>query len=355
MRTRQPAPTMLKPFVAVPAHTLTQQQVKEHIGWVFGLDGRRLSVMLGVVENSRVDKRHLCFPLEHVIEPRPLSQVNREYQEKAIELGQAAARGALETAGVAAGEIDLLITVSCTGIMIPSVDAFLINELGMRRDTRRLPVTELGCAAGAVALSRAADYIRAYPEANVLVLAVELPSLTFQRGDDSPAHLISCALFGDGAAAAVVTGRQRRGARILSSMSHLFPSTYDAMGFDLRDTGFHIVLSKNVPNLIRAEIAGLTARFLERSQARREELAFFWIHPGGQKLLANIEAELGLGAGDTRASWHVLSQYGNLSSATVLFIAAEGWDERPAGEKELGLMAAFGPGFSAEMLLLEWN
>jgi alkylresorcinol/alkylpyrone synthase len=347
--------TLLKPYIAVPPHVLTQQQVKENIGPVFGLDPRRLSVMLGVVENSKVDKRHLAFPLEHVIEPRPLSQVNREYREKAIELGGEAARGALESSGFAPGEIDLLITVSCTGIMIPSIDAFLINDLGMRRDTRRLPVTELGCAAGAAALAQAADYIKAYPQANVLVLAVELPSLTFQRGDNSPAHLISCALFGDGAAAAVVTGAPRPGARILTSMSHLFPASYDAMGFDLRDSGFHIVLSKNVPNLIRDEIAGLTGRFLERSGARREDLEFFWIHPGGQKLLANIESELGLNGDDTRASWHVLSQYGNLSSATVLFIASEGWDARPAGRKGLGLMAAFGPGFSAEMLLLEWN
>jgi alkylresorcinol/alkylpyrone synthase len=349
------AATLLKPFIVVPPHVLTQQQVKETIGPVFELDARRLNVMLRVIENSRVDKRHLAFPLEHVIAPRPLWQVNREYQEKAIELGREAARGALDSAGLAPEEIDLLITVSCTGIMIPSIDAFLINELGMRRDTRRLPVTELGCAAGAAALSQAADYIRAYPDANVLVLAVELPSLTFQRGDNSPAHLISCALFGDGAAAAVVTGQARSGARIVSTMSHLFPSTYDAMGFDLRDSGFHIVLSKDVPNLIRAEIAGLTARFMERCNSKREDLAFFWIHPGGQKLLANIESELGLNGDDTRASWQVLSQYGNLSSATVLFIASEGWEARPAGKKELGLMAAFGPGFSAEMLLLEWN
>lgn len=349
------AATLLKPYVSVPQHVLTQQQVKDNIGAVFGLDSRWLGVMMGVIENSRVEKRHLAFPMEYVIEPRPLSQVNREYQEKAIELGRAASRGALESAGVAAEEIDLLITVSCTGIMIPSIDAFLINDLGMRRDTRRLPVTELGCAAGAAALSQAADYIKAYPDANVLVLAVELPSLTFQRGDNSPAHLISCALFGDGAAAAVVTGTPRSGARILASMSHLFPSSYDAMGFDLRDSGFHIVLSKSVPNLVRDEIAGLTSRFLERTKLSREDLAFFWIHPGGQKLLANIESELGLAEVDTQASWHVLAQYGNLSSATVLFIAAEGWQARPAGRREYGLMAAFGPGFSAEMLLLEWN
>jgi alkylresorcinol/alkylpyrone synthase len=293
--------------------------------------------------------------MEYVIEPRPLSQVNREYHDHALALGREAARGALDSAGIAPGEIDLLITVSCTGIMIPSIDAFLINDLGMRRDTRRLPVTELGCAAGAAALSLAADYIRAHPDANVLILAVELPSLVFQRRDLEPAHLISCVLFGDGAAAAVVTGQPRPGVRLLSTMTHLFPASYDAMGFDLRETGFHIVLSKNVPELIRTEIAGLTRRFLDRANVRRQDLSFFWLHPGGQKLLANIEAELGLTESDTRASWEVLAQYGNLSSATVLFVAAEGWAERPSGRSELGLMAAFGPGFSAEMLLLEWN
>src|SRR5207302_3410965 len=141
----------------------------------------------------------------------------------------------------------LVVTVSCTGVMIPSLDAHLINDLGFRSDVRRLPITELGCAAGAAALSRAWEFMRGFPEANVLVIAVELPTLTFQRGDLSQANLISCVLFGDGAAAALVTGRPGQGPHIVDAETYTFPQSLDAMGFDLRDTGFHIVLSKDVP------------------------------------------------------------------------------------------------------------
>jgi len=348
------AATILRPYRALPAHVVTQEQVKAYMGPVFGLDERRLQLMLSVVENSRVDERRIVFPVEYVVEPRPLSQVNREYQEQATALGREAAAGALREAGMRADEIDLLITVSCTGIMIPSLDAFLVNELGMRRDTRRLPVTELGCAAGAAALALAADYVRAWPESNVLVVAVELPSLTFQRNDVSPAHLISCTLFGDGAAAVVVTGQDRSGARVQGAQSHLFPDTYDAMGFDLRDSGFHIVLSKSVPSLIREHIGGLTTEFLANYGMSREELTFFWLHPGGQKVMVAMEQELGINGDKTRASWEVLAKHGNLSSVTVLYIMEEALRRGEPAKGERGLMAAFGPGFSAEMLLLEW-
>jgi alkylresorcinol/alkylpyrone synthase len=346
--------TILKPFRALPPHIVTDEQVKEQMGPVFGLDSQRLQLMRSVVDNGRVHQRRLAFPAEYVVEPRPLTQVMREYQEQAIALGREAAAGALLESGIGAREIDLLITVSCTGVMIPSVDAFLINELGMRPETRRLPITELGCAAGAAALARAADYIRAWPEANVMVLAIELPSLTFQRDDTSPAHLISCTLFGDGAAAAVVTGRPRSGARIVDTRSHLFPSTYDAMGFDLRDSGLHIVLTKEVPALIRQHIAGLTASFLAANGLTRSDLRFFWLHPGGQKVLAFLEEQLSLTAEESRASWHVLSQHGNLSSVTVLYIMHEALEHGAPAVGERGLMASFGPGFSAELLLLEW-
>jgi alkylresorcinol/alkylpyrone synthase len=347
--------TIIATTTAVPEHTVTQDQVKSYVSKVFHLEPQRLHEMLSVVDHALVRKRHLVLPLDQIIAPRPISQISREYQEHAVKLGREVARGALEQAEMGPEAVDLLITVSCTGVMIPSLDAYLINDLGFRPDVKRLPVTELGCAAGAAALGRAADYIRAFPEASVVVVSVELPSLTFQRADASAAHLISCVLFGDGAAAALVTGRKAPGARILDSDSYLFPRSLDAMGFDLRDSGFHIVLSRSVPFLIRERIRELVTRLLARNSLTPEQLSFFVLHTGGQKVLAFIEEELGLSRDDTAPSWEVLGEYGNISSATVFFVMRELLKRRTPAAGERGLLAAFGPGFSSEMLLLEWN
>jgi len=251
-------------------------------------------------------------------------------------------------------DVDLLLTVSCTGVMIPSLDAYLAAEMGFRSDVRRLPITELGCAAGAAGLAHAWEYLRAFPDRTALLVAVELPTLTFQRGDLSQANLISSVLFGDGAAGAVITGRELAGPRILAAESYLFPNSLEAMGFDLRDSGFHIVLSRDVPQLIRERVKELVDGFLARQGLGREDISAFILHPGGQKLLSFVEAELNLSPADTRFSWEVLRKFGNLSSASVLFIL-DRWlahGEVPAGS--YGLLIAFGPGFTAEMLLLQW-
>lgn len=347
--------TILSVATAVPAHTVTTGEVKEYFPKAFQLDGRRLESIYSVIDNARIRKRHFLFPLDYTITPRPLETTSCEYKTHAVLLGSEAAGSALAQAGLAASDIDLFVTVSCTGVMIPSLDAYLINSMGFRADVKRLPITELGCAAGAAALGRAADYLRAFPDANVLLLSVELPTLTFQRDDASPANLISCALFGDGAAAAVLTGRPGRGLQVTGTHSHLIPGSLDAMGFDLKGSGFHIVLSRSVPQLIRDEISGVTREFLRRHGLSHSDLRFFLLHPGGQKLLAYIEEEMGLCEEQTLASWTVLSEYGNLSSATVLFVMKEFLSGTPPQSGELGLLAAFGPGFSMEMCLLRWN
>jgi alkylresorcinol/alkylpyrone synthase len=239
--------------------------------------------------------------------------------------------------------------------MIPSLDAHLINLMGFRSNVRRLPITELGCAAGAMALSRAAEFLRACPGKSVLIVAVELATLTFQRGDLSQANLISCVLFGDGAAAAIVTGRPVAGPQILDAETYTFPQSLDAMGFDLRDSGFHILLSKDVPQMIRDNIRGLTDEFLARSSLTLKSVRAFILHPGGQKLLSYIEEQLDLTRCDTQLSWDVLGEYGNLSSATILFIFHEWSMRKKMIPGDYGLAAAFGPGFSAELLLLQWR
>jgi alkylresorcinol/alkylpyrone synthase len=340
---------------AVPPHTITRDDVKYYMGRVFNINERRVEAMMTVVDNAQVHKRHSIFPIDYTIEPRSLAKTNQEYQEHSITLGRRAAEDCLAKAELAPTDIDLIITVSCTGFMIPSLDAHLINLMGFRSDVRRLPITELGCAAGAMSLARAWEFLRGFPEKNVLIVAVELPSLTFQRKDLSQANLISAILFGDGAAAAIVTNRPCAGPKILDAETYTFPDSIDAMGFDLRDSGFHILLSKDVPQMIREKIKGLVDGFLGRHKLTRKEMAAFILHPGGQKLLSYVEEELGLCKCDTQFSWDVLGEYGNLSSATIFFIFHEWLTKKQMNPGDYGLAAAFGPGFSAELLLLQWT
>ncbi len=347
--------TIAATATALPPHTITRDDVKYYMGRVFDIPERKLEAMMSIVDNAQVHKRHAIFPIEYTVEPRALYQTNQEYIEHAVKLGKEAAEKCLERAGMRPDEVDLIITVSCTGFMIPSLDAHLINLMGFRSNVRRMPFTELGCAAGAMALGRAADFLKANPGGNVLIIAVELPSLTFQRKDISQANLISSILFGDGAAAVLVTGRQSQGPKIMVSETYTFPDSLGAMGFDLRDSGFHILLAKDVPEMIGAKIRDLIYGFLERHDKKFQDIKGWILHPGGARLLGNVEIALGLTKCQTQPSWDVLGNVGNLSSATILFILQEWLEKRPLKSGEYALAAAFGPGFSAEFLLLQWT
>jgi alkylresorcinol/alkylpyrone synthase len=347
--------TIAATATALPPYTMTRDDVKYYMGRVFEIPDRRLEALMAIADNAQVNKRYSIFPIEYTVEPRPLSKTNEEYIEHAVKLGRQAAEECLQRAGLRPDEVDLIITVSCTGFMIPSLDAHLINLMGFRSNVRRMPFTELGCAAGAMALGRAADYLKAHPGGNVLIISVELPSLTFQRKDISQANLISSILFGDGAAAVLVSGKAEKGPKILVSETYTFPDSLGAMGFDLRDSGFHILLSKDVPEMIGARIRELVDGFLERHGRKQEDIKGWILHPGGARLLGNVEKELGLCKCDTQPSWDILSNVGNLSSATILFILQEWMQKRPLKSGEYALAAAFGPGFSAEFLLLQWT
>jgi alkylresorcinol/alkylpyrone synthase len=347
--------TIAATATALPPHTITREDVKYYMGRVFDIPERKLEAMMSIVDNAQVHKRHAIFPIEYTVEPRALAKTNCEYIEHAVLLGREAAEKCLERAGMKPEDIDLIITVSCTGFMIPSLDAHLINLMGFRSNVRRMPFTELGCAAGAMALGRAADYLKASPGGNVLIIAVELPSLTFKRKDISQANLISSILFGDGAAAVIVSSNPTGGPKILVSETYTFPDSLGAMGFDLRDSGFHILLAKDVPEMIGEKIGGLVQGFLDRQGRTREEIKGWILHPGGARLLGNVETQLGLTKSDTQPSWDILGNVGNLSSATILFILQEWLEKRPLNPGEYALAAAFGPGFSAEFLLLQWT
>jgi alkylresorcinol/alkylpyrone synthase len=340
---------------AYPEHSLPPDRVKAELAKILPASDI-LTMLLGMVDTTGVKSRRLFLPLEEVVRERPLEQQCREYSQGCRELGRAAAKDALDKARLTPKDVDYLITVSCTGFMIPSFDAYLMNDLGFRSDCRRLPITELGCAGGAAAVARAHDFLVARPNDTALIVAVELPGLTFQVKDLTLPALVSALLFGDGAAAAVVRQpRDREGAEILDTKSHLCPDSMRAMGFDLKTTGFHIALRKDVPELIRSKIGVLAKELLSPRGLSTEDISFFAMHPGGRKILEYMEAELGVSREALRSSWSVLAEVGNLSSASVLAVFEEELKRNPPRPGQHGLMAAFGPGFSAELLLLEWR
>lgn len=350
-------PTVVSTATAVPAHAASQAEVKARFRALLPLPQRRLEAAGELFDHAGVERRYSVEPLEVLGRPRALGATQDAYRAHAVALGAEVAREALRRAELGADEIDLCITVSCTGLMIPSLEAYLADKLGFRRDVRRLPITALGCAGGAAAIGHARDFLVGFPEARVLVVAVELPSLNLQPADVSVANLVSSALFGDGAAAAVLAGggggRRFGGVRVLERLSHVFPRSAYALGFDLRDDGFHTVLSKDVPVLLKREIGALVRALAARRGLGRDDLSFFVLHPGGPKILGVVEEELHLSRTDTQPSWDTLRDCGNQSSASVLFVLDRHLAERPPRAGARGLLAAFGPGLSVDLLLLE--
>lgn len=339
---------------ALPPHRVTRDEAITRLQPVFEAAGEDPGLVAQVFENAGIDQRGLAKPQGFYLEHRGLTARNAAYGEVAVELGAEVARRALDEAGLRPEQVDLIIDTSCTGLMIPALDAHLVNALEMRRDVRRMPLTEVGCAAGAVALSRAREFLKGEPDGTVLIVCVELPSLTLQLADVSRANLVSAAIFGDGAAAAVVraTPPDRPGFELLAHQSALFPDTLDLMGFDLRTEGFHIVLSRRIPSLVRNHLRPEIDAFLAKHDHTLADLSFFVLHPGGTRVLDNLRAVLETTEERVAAARDVLRQCGNLSSASVLFVARETLDRGVAPPGSLGLMLAMGPGFAAEMHLL---
>ncbi len=323
---------------------------------VFPLDVRRTASVSRIVDKSGIDNRYTVFSPEYVIQPRDLTQDTNEYRENAIALATCAVEDCLRDARLTPRDIDMLICVSCTGLVMPSIDAYLFNHFGFRPNTLRLPITELGCMGGAAAMARAREFSIAYPHKNILVISVELPSLTYQHDDPSPANLVSSAIFGDGAVCVLIDGRADadQGIEIIDAESCFFPDTLDAMGFDLKSEGLHIVLSKDVPDLVRSGIKVPVLNLLERHGLSIDQVAAWVLHPGGRRILEYLEDELDLERSRTQPSWDVLREYGNMSSATVLFVLRDWLVGRPQPKGSYGIMAAFGPGLSAELVLLRW-
>jgi alkylresorcinol/alkylpyrone synthase len=360
---KAPYPRLAAVATALPAHAVPQAASRALAARMFeeGLDpeDRRL---IGVFESSGIETRHFCMPLEWYAKERTFGEMNACYIEHAIALACRASARALERAGLSPADVDHVVFVSSTGVATPSVDARLANLAPFRSDVRRTPIWGLGCAGGAAGLARARDFALADPGARVLLVALELCSLTFQRRDMDRRNLVASALFADGAAAAVVVGGAAangtgdgHGAprlELIASRSMLWPDTLDVMGWDVDERGLHVIFSRDIPTIVRDWVRPNLDAFLAAHGTGLERIAHIVAHPGGPKVLAAYAEALGLPPEAFRHARDVLRECGNMSSPTCLFVlerALAAGDIRPG---ESVVLAALGPGFSSELVLM---
>ncbi len=335
-------------------------------GWVrrwieeYG-DPGSASRLLSVYAAAGVKTRASVVPIEEVFAPGDFETQNDRYRDIARSVAVDLARRALDKAGLAPGEVDLVVSVSCTGFMIPAIDAYVADALGMGPRLTRLPITESGCAGGVVGLARAHDYLRAHPDRAALVLAVEFSSLTFQRWDVSATNVVSTAIFGDGAAAVVMVGAGHPRAtapgglaRLTDADSTFFRGTTHLMGFHLRNQGLQIVLDRGLAPFVRREVVAAVQGFLEPRALARTDVAHWILHPGGRRIIEVMAEKLGLTDADLAPTEAVLSEHGNMSSVTVLFVLDEILRGGGVRSGERGVLGAFGPGFCAEFALLDF-
>jgi predicted naringenin-chalcone synthase len=348
----------LKPAVVLPAHEFTRQTLERTAELVLGEGHRHLGRVKKIIGNSGIEKRYLCQTIEDTVTPNGFGYRNDLFIAQSKALGEQAARQALDNAGLQPKDIDLIITTSCTGFMIPSLCAHLIPAMGFARTTKRIPVTERGCAAGAFGLAMAKDHIRAGGK-NVLIVAHEFCSLTYQREDVSMQALVGALLFGDGVAAVVVRGDGGHaevggGFAMDASESWLFEDSWGYMGFDVKDSGLHLVLDKGIPGAVERAIKPVMLGFLDNQGKSRSDVDFHVLHPGGRKVIDEVARTFELEEDALWPSYECLRNVGNLSSASVLVVLQNTFEHRRPKAGQTGLMTAFGPGFSAEMVLGHW-
>lgn len=346
-------PTLRAIVTGTPPHQVQQAQVKELVTTIFPRLAQRQTV-LDVFDNAQIDTRALARPAEWFLEPHSMAEKNAVYIEEARALALRLSRAALEQAQVKPEQVDAIIYVNTTGFSTPSLDAYLIEALGLNRHAARLPLWGLGCAGGAGGLARAADLIRGGFKC-VLFVAVELCSTTFILNDLSKSNFVGTALFADGGAALVVTDEHQQAAPALATLqgafSTLIPDSEDIMGWDVVPEGLKVRFSRDIPSLVSQMMQRNVQEALERHGWQRQDVQHFIVHPGGVKVLQAYQDTLNLPEGALQNSYDVLRRHGNMSSVTVLFVLAETLQQNPSGH---ALLSAMGPGFSAEHVLLDF-
>ena len=346
---------ILSVATANPPHKVDQREALERAKAVFP----HLVRMESLYANTGIETRYSCEPFEWYQQPHGWEDRTRTFQHHALALLESVATEAVASAGLSLRDIDSLVVNTVTGLAIPSLDAMLMNRLGFRESIERLPMFGLGCGAGVAGLARAARLAQAAPGTNVLFLTVDLCSLCARPNDPSMAMFVCAALFGDGAAGAVLRAADprdasvpgRRPPRIRATGEHFWRDTERIMGWDVKEDGFGVVLSPELPALLRRELRPALDAFLARSDLDLESFEGFLFHPGGRKILETVEQTLGIERDRCAHSWSVLRDYGNMSSVTVLFVLRRAIEAHCKGPH---LLAAFGPGFSAYFAAAEF-
>ncbi|WP_371554072.1 type III polyketide synthase [Streptomyces longwoodensis] len=346
-------PRLCKPAVSAPEHVITLDETlafaeEAHAG------KPQLPLALRLIRNTGVLKRHIVQPIEKTLQHPGLTERNRIYEAESKHLTPPVIEQALKNADLAARDIDAIIYVSCTGFSMPSLTAWLINNLGFRSDTRQIPIAQLGCAAGGAAINRAHDFCLAHPGSNVLIVSCELCSLCYQPTADDIGSLLSDGLFGDAVAAAVVRGNGGIGINLERNASYLIPHTEDWISYAVKDTGFHFQLDRRVPGTMEP-LAPVLREFAKDHSWDASNLDFYIVHAGGPRILDDLAKFLEVDRQVFRHSWATLTEYGNIASAVVLEAARRLFEEETPAQDATGLIAGFGPGITAEMSLGRWS
>ena len=342
----------------LPEHTYAQAEITAAFAGVLGAVGSGREVLERLHANAGVSQRHLALPLERYWELADFGEANDEFIRVATQLGAHAVTKALAAAGVGPRDVDLIVSTTITGLAVPSLEARIAAEIGLRDDVKRVPLVGLGCVAGAAGIARVHDYLLGHPDDVAVLLSVELCSLTVQRDDASLANLVASGLFGDGAAAVVMVGSGRAPGLaagqpcVVATRSRLYADTERAMGWDVGATGLRIVLGVEVPDLVRNNVRGDVDRFLGDHGLTRADIGWWVAHPGGPKVLEAMEEALEVDRDALIVTWRSLDQIGNLSSASVLHVLADTLRDRTPEPDSWGLLLAMGPGFCLELVLL---
>ncbi len=354
-------PYVVAAQTAFPEHYYPQPQLLEALRGPFCGDRRFDDVKLSrLFESVQVRGRHLVQPKEWYARRPSFAERNATWTESAVRLGSTAIGRLLERVQLEPGDVDLLAFTTVTGLAVPSIDARLMNRLAFRASTKRLPLFGLGCVAGAAGVARLSEYLRGSPRSAALLLSVELCSLTLQQHDDSVANVIAAALFGDGAAAALLVGDEHplaraSGPRVVETRSVFFPNTERVMGWDIVDSGFKIVLGKGVPQLARSELAPAVRALLAERDLSPADVGTWIVHPGGPAVIDGVIDALALGPRALDVTRDSLAKVGNLSSASVLMVLERSLDDPRPRAGTWGMLLAMGPGFCAELVLLRWD
>ncbi|MBS4199454.1 type III polyketide synthase [Bacillus sp. FJAT-49732] len=359
-------PRIISVGTGVPEHAISQDETMEFAKQLFSESVKDIDRLLKVFHNGEIEKRHFVKNIEWYRHNHSFSSKNDEFIDLAVDLSIKAIKNCLESPTlqrqVSYEEIEAIIMINTTGIATPSLEARIMNRLPFSKNTKRIPIWGLGCAGGAAGLSRAYEYCKAFPDAKVLVVAVELCSLTFQKDDLSKSNIIGTSLFADGSAAALICGDEvnlneiigRKVPSIINTQSTLMKDSLDVMGWNIKDEGLYVVFSKDIPSIIKDWLKPEVEQLIIHHQLTISQIKHFIAHPGGKKVLKAYEEALGLPPERTATSLEVLREYGNMSSVTVLFVL-ERFLKQEMKNGDYGIIAALGPGFSSELLLVRWE